>query len=86
VNAQVESIEQEPERRPGTCGVPHVKLPVRDPAISRDWYGRVLGFEQELRFVEEGALMGVALHHPRSGVRVAVRRASGRRHWRTLIP
>jgi catechol 2,3-dioxygenase-like lactoylglutathione lyase family enzyme len=62
-------------RMPVVCGVHHVKLPVCDPATSRDWYVRVLGFEQEIEFVEDGVLMGVALHDPRSGVRFAVRRA-----------
>lgn len=54
MHAELESIEQGPERPPGICGVHHVKLPVRDPAISRDWYVRVLGFKQEVEFVEEG--------------------------------
>ena len=61
-------------RTPEVCGVHHVKLPVRDPAVSRDWYVRMLGFEQEIEFVEEGTLMGVALRDPRSGLRFAVRR------------
>ena len=63
---------------PELCGVHHVKLPVRDPAISRDWYMRVLGFEQEIEFVEDGVLMGVALRDPHSGLRFAVRRAAER--------
>lgn len=65
-------------RMPAVCGVHHVKLPVRDPAVSRDWYLRVLGFEQEIEFVEDGMLMGVALHDPGRGVRFAVRRAPER--------
>src|SRR5579885_3723499 len=77
-------VEKESEERsrstrmPVVCGVHHVKLPVRDPATSRDWYVRVLGFEQEIEFVEDGVLMGVALHDPGSGVRFAVRRAPER--------
>lgn len=87
MNAEVESIEQEPERCPGICGVHHVKLPVRDPAISRGWYVRVLGFHQEIEFVEEGVLMGVALHDPGSGVRFAVRRAPERaKAWEGFDP
>lgn len=87
MNAEVDSIEQEPERRPGICGVHHVKLPVRDPGISRDWYVRVLGFEQEIEFVEEGVLMGVALHDPHSGVRFAVRKAPERAEsWEGFDP
>ncbi|HEX8919574.1 MAG TPA: VOC family protein [Chloroflexota bacterium] len=59
---------------PEICGVHHVKIPVRDPAVSRDFYCRVLGFEEEISFDEKGTLMGVALVDPRSGVRYAVRR------------
>ncbi|GAC1520287.1 MAG: VOC family protein [Chloroflexota bacterium] len=74
-------------RVPSMCGVHHVKLPVRDPAISRDWYLRVLGFEQDIEFVEDGVLMGVALHDPRSGVRLAVRRAPERAEsWQGFDP
>jgi catechol 2,3-dioxygenase-like lactoylglutathione lyase family enzyme len=59
---------------PQIVGIHHVKLPVADPAVSRDWYCRVLGFEQEIEFVEEGRLMGVALIDSASGLRFAVRR------------
>lgn len=66
------------QRIPAVCGVHHVKLPVRDPAVSRDFYCRVLGFEEEISFHEGGVLMGVALRDPRSGVRFAVRREPDR--------
>jgi catechol 2,3-dioxygenase-like lactoylglutathione lyase family enzyme len=56
-------------------GIHHVKLPVHDPARSREWYGRVLGFEQETEMVEQGELIGVVLHDPRSGIRLGLRRA-----------
>ena len=59
---------------PEIAGIHHVKLPVADPGASRDWYCRVLGFEQEIEFVEEGRLMGVALIDPASSLRFAVRR------------
>ena len=59
---------------PQLAGIHHVKLPVADPGTSREWYRRVLGFEQEIEFVEEGRLMGVALIDPASGLRFAVRR------------
>jgi catechol 2,3-dioxygenase-like lactoylglutathione lyase family enzyme len=62
------------QRVPQICGVHHIKLPVHDPAVSRDFYCRILGFEEEISFREEGVLMGVALIHPQSGVRYAVRR------------
>ena len=62
------------QRIPQITGVHHIKLPVHDPAVSRDFYCRVLGFEEEISFHEEGVLMGVALIDPRSGVRYAVRR------------
>ena len=62
------------QRIPQICGVHHIKLPVADPAVSRDFYCRILGFEEEISFHEEGVLMGVALIDPQSGVRFAVRR------------
>ena len=62
------------ERIPDIAGVHHVKLPVRDPAVSRDFYCRLLGFEEEIAFQEDGVLMGVALIDPQSGLRYAVRR------------
>ena len=46
---------------PDICGFHHVKLPVTDVARSRDWFCRVLGFEPEIDFVEDGVLMGVGL-------------------------
>jgi catechol 2,3-dioxygenase-like lactoylglutathione lyase family enzyme len=52
-------------------GFHHVKMPVADVARSRDWYQRVLGFEQELEFVEDGVLMGLALRDP-GGTAVAL--------------
>ena len=42
-------------------GFHHVKLPVADVSRSREWYGRVLGFEVALEFIEGGVVMGVAL-------------------------
>jgi catechol 2,3-dioxygenase-like lactoylglutathione lyase family enzyme len=66
------------QRIPEVCGVHHIKIPVRDPAISRDFYCRVLGFQEEISFLEEGVLMGVAMVDPRSGLRYAVRREPAR--------
>lgn len=54
-------------------GFHHVKLPVADVARSRDWYGRVLGFEVTAEFVEEGVVMGLALRDPSGSVQLAVR-------------
>jgi catechol 2,3-dioxygenase-like lactoylglutathione lyase family enzyme len=61
-----------PRRQPRLCGVHHVKLPVADVQASRDWYCRVLGFQLELDFVEDGTLMGVGLSHP-GGLRLGLR-------------
>jgi len=52
-------------------GVYHVRLPVSDVLLSRDWYASVLGFEAVLDFEEEDRLVGVALKHP-SGVRLGL--------------
>ena len=54
-------------------GFHHVKLPVTDVVRSGDWYRRVLGFELDLEFVEDGVLMGLALRDPGGTVRLAVR-------------
>lgn len=54
-------------------GVHHIKLPVAQVARSRDWYERVLGMQVEIEFVEDGALMGVALRDTSGSVRLALR-------------
>lgn len=54
-------------------GFHHVKLPVSDVARSRDWYGRVLGLESVIDFVEDGVLMGVGLVDPDRSLSVALR-------------
>ena len=61
-----------PQPQPRLCGVHHVKLPVAAVHASRDWYCRVLGFQPELDFVEDGTLMGVGLSHP-GGLRLGLR-------------
>ena len=63
---------------PDICGFHHVKLPVTDVAQSRDWFCRVLGFEPEIDFVEDGVLMGVGLRQPKGKVRLALRFAPQR--------
>jgi catechol 2,3-dioxygenase-like lactoylglutathione lyase family enzyme len=55
------------------AGFHHLKLPVADVARSRDWYRDGLGFEVALEFVEDGAVMGLALSHPSGTVQIAVR-------------
>lgn len=55
-------------------GFHHIKVPVTDVVRSGDWYQRVLGFERELEFVEDGELMGLALRDPGGAARFAVRR------------
>lgn len=54
-------------------GFHHVKIPVSDVPRSRDWYGQVFGFIQEIEFVEDGVLVGVALIHPETALRLALR-------------
>jgi catechol-2,3-dioxygenase len=55
-----------------------VKLPVTDVLRSRDWYGRVLGFQTEIEFVEEGVLMGVAMRDAANSLHLAFRSAPER--------
>lgn len=52
---------------PELDGVHHVKLPVRDLSRSRAWYESRLGYQLATEFIEEGVVMGVALHHPNGG-------------------
>ena len=54
-------------------GFHHVKLPVSDVACSRDWYVRVLGLQVVMEFVEDDALMGVALVDAAQSLSIALR-------------
>lgn len=54
-------------------GFHHVKLPVSDVARSRDWYVRVLGLQVLMEFVEDDALMGVALVDADESLSIALR-------------
>lgn len=54
-------------------GFHHVKLPVSDVARSRDWYLRVLGLQVAMEFVEDDALMGVALVDAAESLSIALR-------------
>jgi len=45
-------------------GFHHVRVPVRDAWISRDWYMLVFGFVPLLDLEEEQGLVGVVLRHP----------------------
>ena len=54
-------------------GVHHLKLPVRDLAVSRAWYESRLGYRVALEFVEQGVLMGLAMAHPNGGPELALR-------------
>ena len=49
------------------AGIHHVKLPVSDLERSREWYASRLGYEVQIRFVESGKLMGLAMTHPAGG-------------------
>lgn len=54
-------------------GLHHVKLPVRDVAVSSAWYSQVLGLETEIEFVEDGVLRGVAMRDAARTVCLALR-------------
>ncbi|MDQ1662576.1 MAG: hypothetical protein QOJ68_2556 [Blastococcus sp.] len=55
-------------------GLHHVKLPVSDVERSVEWYGRAFGFTRAWEIREDGVLHGAALHHPESGLQLALRR------------
>jgi catechol 2,3-dioxygenase-like lactoylglutathione lyase family enzyme len=46
---------------PPLQGIHHVRIPVSDIAVSRDWYPEVLGLEPVLDYEEEDRVVGVAL-------------------------
>ncbi|MDQ4092258.1 MAG: VOC family protein [Actinomycetota bacterium] len=58
---------------PVVAGVHHLKLPVRDLAMSRGWYASRLGYEFAVEFVKGGQLMGYGLRHPRGGPDLGLR-------------
>jgi catechol 2,3-dioxygenase-like lactoylglutathione lyase family enzyme len=58
---------------PPLRGFHHVKLPVTDVERTRHWYERVLGFELEIEFVEDGVLMGIAMSDPSRTVQLGFR-------------
>jgi catechol 2,3-dioxygenase-like lactoylglutathione lyase family enzyme len=55
------------------AGIHHIKLPVSDVARSRAWYQRVLGFETEIEFVEDGQIQGVAIRRDGCQPQIALR-------------
>ena len=57
----------------GVAGLHHVKLPVSDVSVSADWYVRAFRLERLHEFVEEGALVGVALRHQETHLILALR-------------
>jgi catechol 2,3-dioxygenase-like lactoylglutathione lyase family enzyme len=48
---------------PPIIGLHHIRIPVSDAWLSRDWYSTVLGFEPVLDLQEENGLIGVVLRH-----------------------
>jgi len=58
---------------PRLSQIHHVKLPVSDLPASRDWYRRILGFEVEIEFAEDGELRGLAMTDRDHTLRLALR-------------
>jgi len=58
---------------PPLLQIHHVKLPVSDLPASRDWYRRILGFEVEIEFAEDGELRGLAMTDRDHTLRLALR-------------
>jgi catechol 2,3-dioxygenase-like lactoylglutathione lyase family enzyme len=63
---------------PPLSQIHHLKLPVSDLSVSRDWYQRILGFEVEIEFTEDGELRGLAMTDRARTVRLALRLDSER--------
>jgi catechol 2,3-dioxygenase-like lactoylglutathione lyase family enzyme len=45
-------------------GLHHIRIPVSDAWVSRDWYMTVLGLHPLLHLEEEQGVVGVVLRHP----------------------
>lgn len=58
---------------PALAGIHHLKLPVADLARSREWYQSRLGYQVQVKFVEQGRLMGYAMFHPNGGPPLGLR-------------
>ncbi len=58
---------------PELDGIHHVKLPVSDLSRSRAWYESRLGYRVSTEFIEDGAVLGLALAHPNGGPDLALR-------------
>ena len=58
---------------PALAGIHHLKLPVSDLARSLEWYRSRLGYQVQIEFVEQGALMGCGLAHPAGGPDLGLR-------------
>jgi len=56
---------------PRILGLHHVRIPVTDPLVSRDWYINALGFSPLLVFEVEEGVLGVTIEHP-SGVSIGL--------------
>ena len=56
--------ESNPDARRSILGLHHVRIPVSDPWVSRDWYSDILGFKAVLDVEDEERLVGVVLRHP----------------------
>jgi catechol 2,3-dioxygenase-like lactoylglutathione lyase family enzyme len=59
-------------------GLHHVKIPVTELALTREWYESLLGLQVEIEFPDdEGIVRGVA-YRPIGGLRIALREDSQR--------
>ncbi len=65
-----------PEPTPSVVGLHHLRVPVSEVMVSRDWYVETLGFESLLDSEDEDRVTGIALEHP-SGLLLGVHLAPG---------
>ncbi len=67
MGAVTEPLVPEPRTgEPGdlVAGLHHIRIPVTDPWVSRDWYMTTLGMVPMLHEEEEAEVVGVVLRHP----------------------
>jgi catechol 2,3-dioxygenase-like lactoylglutathione lyase family enzyme len=59
-----DSYDNIPDVQAQIVGLHHVRIPVTDAWVSRNWYMTVLGFNPVLDLQQEQGLIGVVLRHP----------------------
>jgi catechol 2,3-dioxygenase-like lactoylglutathione lyase family enzyme len=77
LSCDADAIDVASSQYPPIIGLHHVRIPVSDAWVSRDWYMTVLGFRPLLDLEEEDGVIGVVLRHD-EGLAVGLHRDRSR--------